>query len=204
MRIIIIDDDKLVVSSLKTIVNAQQDIKVVAFGYSGQEAINLYALHKPDIVLMDIRMDAMNGLDAGGIILSSYPDAKILYLTTFLDDEYIIKALNLGAKGYLLKQDFESIIPSLHAVNSNQSIFGNEIVSKIPSLIQENHNLKNHDLNEKEKELIYCVAQGLNNKEISEKLYLSEGTVRNYLSDILDKLQLRDRTQLAIFYYTNK
>lgn len=204
MKIIIIDDDKLVSSSLKTICTSDCDIEVVAIGDNGKAAIELYEQHHPDIILMDIRMDLMSGLEAGEYILSHYPEAKILYLTTFLDDEYIIRALKIGAKGYLLKQNFESIIPSLKAVYSNQSIFGNEIVSKIPRFIHSEHNFEEFQLSEKEKELMECVANGLNNKEISEKLYLSEGTIRNYLSDLLDKLQLRDRTQLAVFYYKNK
>lgn len=204
MKIIIIDDDKLVSASLKTICTSDSDIEVIAIGNNGEEAVQLYEQYHPDIVLMDIRMDVMSGLDAGIIILKNYPEAKILYLTTFLDDEYIIKSLQIGAKGYLLKQDFESIIPSLKAVYSNQSIFGNEIVSKIPSFMHYDNNFDSYNLNEKEKELMECVAEGLNNKEISEKLFLSEGTIRNYLSDLLDKLHLRDRTQLAVFYYKNK
>lgn len=204
MRIIIIDDDKLVSESLKTITSSDPEIKVIAIGNNGQEAIQLYEAHLPDIMLMDIRMDKMSGLQAGEYILNKYPTAKILYLTTFLDDEYIIKALKIGAKGYLLKQDFESIIPSLKAVYSNQSIFGNEIISKIPNFMNTASDFTKFNLSDKEMELIHCVAEGLNNKEIADKLYLSEGTIRNYLSDLLDKLHLRDRTQLAIFYYKNK
>lgn len=204
MKIIIIDDDKLVSASLKTICTSDSEIEVIAIGNNGEEAVQLYEQYHPDIVLMDIRMDVMSGLEAGSIILKKYPEAKILYLTTFLDDEYIIKSLRIGAKGYLLKQNFESIIPSLKAVYNNQSIFGNEIVSKIPSFMHTEKNFTSYDLSEKERELMECVAEGLNNKEISEKLFLSEGTIRNYLSDLLEKLHLRDRTQLAVFYYKNK
>ena len=110
----------------------------------------------------------------------------------------------MGAKGYLLKQNFDCIIPSLKAVALHQSIFGSEIVSKIPSLINHNQDFSDYDLSEKEVTLMQLVAQGLNNKEISQQLYLSEGTIRNYLSDLLDKLELRDRTQLAVFYYQHK
>lgn len=204
MKIIIVDDDKLVSASLKTITSTDPEIEVLAIGNNGKEAIELYETYHPDILLMDIRMDVMSGLQAGEYILNKYSDAKILFLTTFLDDEYIIKALKIGAKGYLLKQDFESIIPSLKAVYSNQSIFGNEIISKIPSFMNTNSDFTKYNLNDKEMELIYCVAEGMNNKEIADKLYLSEGTIRNYLSDLLDKLHLRDRTQLAVFYYKNK
>lgn len=203
MRVLVIDDDKLVCTSLKTILKSAPDIEVVGLGYNGEMAIALYKELLPDILLMDIRMDIMTGLEAGEHILEVYPHAKILYLTTFLDDEYIIKALNLGAKGYLLKQDFESIIPSLRAVYSGQNVYGTEIITKLPSLINETqkNELSHFSLTEKELELLTEIAEGLNNKEIATKLFLSEGTVRNYISNMLDKLALRDRTQLAIFYY---
>lgn len=206
MKILIVDDDKLVCTSLKIILETDPDIEVVGLGHNGKMAIELYNSLKPDILLMDIRMDTMTGLQGAEIILKKHKDAKILFLTTFLDDEYIIKALSIGSKGYLTKQNFESIIPSLKAVQMGQTVFGDEIMIKIPSLITENNKLKFSDLdiNEKEFDIIAQVANGLNNKEIAEKLYLSEGTIRNYISVILDKLNLRDRTQLAVFYYKNR
>lgn len=203
MEIIIIDDDYLVSTSLKTIIEANSDIQVKALGKNGKEAVSLYQQYRPDIVLMDIRMDEMSGLEAGEAILKDDPKAKILYLTTFLDDEYIIKALKMGAKGYLLKQDFESIVPSLKTVYANQSIFTSEVTSKLPTYFVAKKAATFYDLSEKEMELLECVADGLNNKEIAQKLFLSEGTIRNYLSDLMNKLQVRDRTQLAIFYYRN-
>ena len=116
MNIIIVDDDKLVSLSLKTILEASGEVNVCAIGNCGEEALSLYPKFKPDILLMDIRMDGMSGLTAGKQILETYPDAKILFLTTFSDDEYIVRALRMGAKGYLLKQNFESILPALQAV----------------------------------------------------------------------------------------
>jgi len=202
MNIVIIDDDKMITTSLKIILEASQEISVSATGSKGEEALKLYETYQPDILLMDIRMNYMSGLDAAKQILEKYPDALIVFLTTFSDDEYIIQALHLGAKGYLLKQDFENILPALKAVLSGQSVFGGEIVSKIPNLV---NNKKTFDyescgITEKEWELIGLVADGLSNKEIAARLYLSEGTIRNYLSVILEKLALRDRTQLAVFY----
>ena len=208
MNIIIVDDDQLVALSLKTILESDPEIKVTAVGSSGNEAIELFEAHQKetDILLMDIRMVHMSGLEAGEKILKNDPLAKILYLTTFSDDEYIIRALHIGAKGYLLKQNYESIVPALKAVYSGQSVFGSEIVRKIPELMQntEQYNYSSHGVLQKEMEIIKLVADGLSNKEISETLYLSEGTVRNYLSTILDKLDLRDRTQLAIFFYQHR
>lgn len=204
MRILIVDDDKLVSSSLKMILEAEQGMEVIGIGSSGREAIELYESLKPDILLMDIRMDGLTGIEAGTEIIKKDQRAKILFLTTFSDDEYIAKAFQIGAKGYILKQNYESIIPSLKAVHTGQRVFGEEIVTRIPALQSGRSgisDLSGYDLSEKEREIIVQVANGLSNKEIAETLYLSEGTVRNYISVILEKLRLRDRTQLAIFYY---
>ena len=206
MKIIIVDDDRLVSSSLKIILENDPQIHIQAIGSSGQEAIALYEIHKPDVLLMDIRMDGITGIEAAQKILSCYPQARILFLTTFSDDEYIIQALHIGAKGYILKQDFDSILPALKSVYIGQSVFGDDIVQKIPGFLNNSKKLDYGDygISGKEQEIIQKVADGLSNKEIAEELYLSEGTVRNYLSSILEKLNLRDRTQLAIFYYRNK
>lgn len=203
MNIIIIDDDRLAALSLKTILEASGDINITAVGYSGAEAVELYDKYLPDILLMDIRMEGMSGLDAGKIIISEHPDAKILLLTTFSDDEYIIRAIRLGARGYILKQAFDTIAPALFAVYNGQTVFGDEIMGRIPTLIRKDNDIDYEDmgLNAKEFEIIRLVSDGLNNKEISSRLFLSEGTVRNYISTILEKLCLRDRTQLACFYY---
>jgi len=206
MKVVVVDDDRLVGTSLKTILQAGGEVNVVDVGCSGQEAIELYRLHRPDVILMDIRMSGMSGLDAAEKILSFDPAARILFLTTFSDDEYIIRALKMGARGYILKQDYESILPALKAVYNGQSVFGDEIVSRIPDMFLKNRkpDFSKYGISEKEAEIIALVAEGMNNKEIASALYLSEGTVRNYISVILEKLNLRDRTQLAVFYYKNQ
>ena len=201
MRVLVIDDDKLVCVSLKTILESQGDINVIGTGNSGQEALELFQSLNPDILLMDIRMDGMTGLEAAETILNNDKNAKILFLTTFSDDDYIVKALKIGAKGYIIKQNFECIVPSLKAVYSGQSVFGDDIVSKIPSLINNTSKVDffSFGITEKELEIITLVADGLSNKEISSNLYLSEGTVRNTITIILQKLSLRDRTQLESY-----
>ena len=206
MKIVVIDDDKLVALSLKTILESTGNIQVTAMGHSGEEALTLYDENKPDVMLMDIRMDGMTGLEAGEKILAKDKEARILYLTTFSDDEYIVKALNIGAKGYILKQDFNGIEPALQAVMNGQRVFGDTVMNKLPELIsgKERFDYASLGLTDKEWELTTLVAQGMSNKEIAAEMYLSEGTVRNYLSQILEKLDLRDRTQLAIFYFNHK
>jgi Response regulator containing a CheY-like receiver domain and an HTH DNA-binding domain len=206
MKVLVIDDDKLVCTSLKIILESDPEITVIGTGNNGKEAIELYQSLMPDILLMDIRMDIMTGLDAGEFLLRQYPQARILFLTTFSDDDYIIKALRIGAKGYILKQNFECIVPALKAVQIGQSVFGDEIITKLPNLINGDvkASLSRFSLSEKEIDLLELIAEGLNNKEISEALFLSEGTVRNYISVLLEKLNLRDRTQLAVFYYKSR
>lgn len=203
MKILIIDDDFLIITALKTILETTGQIKVAETATDGCHALPLYKTHRPDVVLMDIRMQQMNGLDAAREILAFDANAKVLLLTTFSDDEYIIKALHMGVKGYILKQHYANIAPSLQAVYSGQSVFGNEITAKIPELLSETQTFdySQFQIGKREYEVIELVAGGYNNKEIAEQLFLSEGTVRNYLSTILEKLELRDRTQLAVFFY---
>jgi DNA-binding NarL/FixJ family response regulator len=203
MNLVIVDDDKLVGISLKTIIESDPDIQVIGMGESGIEAVALFRTLQPDMILMDIRMENGTGLDAGETILKEQPDAKVLFLTTFADDDYIVKTLKIGAKGYLLKQNFESIIPSLKAAYAGQSVFGDDIIAKIPAMLsgKRKTDLSEFGISEKETELIELVAQGLSNKEIAGRLFLSEGTIRNSISVVMEKLGLKRRTQLAIYYY---
>ena len=205
MKIVIVDDDCLVTGALKTILEVNEDVDVVATGLDGRDAVRLYGEHKPDVLLMDIRMKNMNGLEAATEILYAYPEANILLLTTFLDDEYIVKALRIGAKGYLLKQDYASILPAIRAVCTGQTVFGTQIISRLPELLERKSafDYETYEITEKERAVMKLVADGKSNKEIAGEMFLSEGTIRNYISGILDKLNLRDRTQLAVFYLRN-
>lgn len=204
MKVVVVDDDQLVAISLKTILESNPQVTVAATGNDGKDAVALYESEHPDVLLLDIQMKEMSGLEAAEQILETDPAAKILFLTTFSDDEYIIKALNLGAKGYILKQDFKGLLPALLAVEQGQSVFGGEVVNKLPVLMQTKNSFdySGYDIGEKEQEIIALVGAGKSNREIAEELFLSEGTVRNYISQILEKLSLRDRTQLAVFYLT--
>ncbi|MFV8252600.1 MULTISPECIES: response regulator transcription factor [Aerococcus] len=220
MKILLVDDDVLVTSGIEIIIKAKAadlgiDLEIVGIASNGSEAVTLYEETKADIILMDIRMPIMTGIEAGKEILRLDAEAKIIYLTTFLEDAYIIDALKIGAKGYLLKTNYESLIPAIDAVMREQRVFGDEIVAKIPSYLNQesqHQGEQDHltekmgnpllaDLTDKDQTLIYWVAQGLNNKELAQEMHFSEGTIRNYLSEIMDKLGVRDRTQLAIFYF---
>lgn len=205
MRIVLADDDRLVSISLKQIIETDDDIEVVGTASNAHEAVDLFKKLRPDVMLMDIRMGEVTGLDAGEEILSIDSTTKILYLTTFADDEYIIKALKMGAKGYILKQNFESIIPSLKSVLIGQSVYDSNIAAKIPKLLSNGEpDFASYGISGKESEIIKLIADGLTNREIASKLFLSEGTIRNSISVILEKLSLRSRTELAIFYYKSR
>ena len=203
MKVLIVDDDPLVSGALKVILESESDMEVVGVASSGAEAVAAAKENAPDVVVMDIRMDGMNGIEAAEKILSDNKGIKILFLTTFLDDEYINKALSLGASGYILKQECATLASSVRAVFGGQIVFGGKIVEKLPDLMnrKEKFDYAQYDITDKEKELIEMVAEGLSNKEISERMFLGEGTVRNMMSSVLSKLDLRDRTQLACFYY---
>lgn len=203
MRLMIVDDDPLVTQSLKIILEQDPDITVDKLCQSGREAIEAYREIKPDVVLSDIRMEDTDGLTATEEILKLDPDAKVILLTTFLDDEYINRALKVGAHGYVLKQDCASLSDSVKAVYGGQTVFGGKIVERLPNLMNRTEKFKweDYDITPKEREFVELVAEGLSNKEIANKMFLGEGTVRNLMSSVLSKLDLRDRTQLACFYY---
>ena len=172
MKVIVVDDDAIVATSMNTILSTDPEIDVVAIGYDGTDAVRLYEEYKPDILLTDIQMQTMSGLDAATQIIAKYPDAKIILLTTFMDDEYVRQALDTGAKGYILKQDFAGVLPAIRAVFSGQSVFGSKIIDRIPSLISQKDMsvYEQHGITDKEYEIIELVAEGLSNKEIAAKL----------------------------------
>ncbi len=203
ISVMIVDDDPFVSGSLKIILDNEPDIEVKAVANSGEEAVKLAPSVNPDVIVMDIRMEGMSGTDAAQKIIEGGSGAAVLFLTTFLDDEFINKALKIGAKGYIIKQDCGSLPSSVRAVASGQVVFGGKVVEKLPDLLNRKVNFdpSEFDITQKELEVIKFVADGLSNKEISEKMFLGEGTVRNLVSSILTKLDLRDRTQLACFYY---
>lgn len=147
-------------------------------------------------------MEILSGIEAAKEILKIDPNARILLITTFQDDEYIGTALSLGCKGYILKQNIKGIIPAINAVYSGNLVFDSKIVSNIKKYSKKYD--MDIDLSDREFDILLLIAEGLNNREIAEKLFLSEGTIRNYISNMLGKLSLRDRTQLAIYYYKMK
>ena len=203
MRILIVDDDALIRDGLKMILECEEGFEVVGTASNGQEAVKLCRETLPDIVLMDIRMPLMDGVQATQNIKEQFRNIKVLLLTTFKDSEYIRSAVKYGAEGYVLKSNSsESIIESIKTICQGNVVFEKEVAGVISDMMGKEKKLSCEDLNvtPKEFELMELVSKGYSNKEISEKLFMSEGTVRNNISVLLDKLDLRDRTQLAIFF----
>lgn len=212
IKIMIADDQELIRESLNIILSTNEEFEVVATVGSGKEVIE--ALHKDmvDVILMDMRMPDMDGVQCTKYVKEIYPDVKVIVLTTFDDDEYVYSALKYGASGYLLKGiSLEELSKAIKTVLEGGAIFNPNVASKAVRIFSEM--AKNNIMNERiqkdeslpslsntEWKIIQQVAQGLSNKEIAEALMFTEGTIRNYLSVILEKLQLRDRTQLAIWY----
>ncbi|WP_165784811.1 response regulator transcription factor [Bifidobacterium parmae] len=230
MRIAIVDDDPIVCQSLETILTATGAADVLWTANDGDDAVGRYFAApgtRPDILLIDIQMPGRDGLDAAREILEHDPAARILFLTTFADRAYITRAMALGAKGYLIKQDVTAVGPALQAVMAGQVVLGSDVLGKLTgggdttastppshrhgsSGGQENPDeagscsadaaAMESMLNEREREVAALVAEGLDNRDIAKRLHFSEGTVRNRVSGALDKLGLTNRTQLAILW----
>lgn len=212
MRIAIVDDDPIVCQSLETILTATGTAEVLWTANDGDTAVRRYfetPASRPDVLLIDIQMPGTSGLDAARDILATDPAARILFLTTFTDQSYIAQAMGLGAKGYLIKQDVAAVGPALQAVMAGQVVLGAEVLGKLtertPDSADSDDSGDTADsieglLGEREREITALVAEGLDNRDIAARLFLSEGTVRNRISVILDKLGLTNRTQLAILW----
>ncbi len=209
IKILIADDQELIRQSLSIILGNEKDFEVTDTVTNGVEVVRSVRKNKPDVILMDIRMPEMDGVVCTQIIKENYPAIKIIILTTFDDDEYVFNALKNGASGYLLKGvSMKELAEAVRKVHDGTAMINEDIASKVVKLFsrmaQSNITIRVDeksaaDLKETEWKITALVGSGLSNKEIASKLNLSEGTVRNGLSTILGKLDLRDRTQLAIW-----
>lgn len=206
MKVLIVDDDGLIRESLSILLGLEDSIEVVGTAANGQEALELCKSLSPDIVLMDVRMPVMDGVVGTKLIKETFNKIKIVILTTFKDDEYIKEAIKNGAEGYILKnQTSDSIVDTLKAVNKGNMVFEKDVANTISNFIKEDNKKspKDYNLTDREVDILKLIGEGKSNKEIAQTLFLGEGTIRNYVTNLLEKLQLRDRTQLAIFYLKN-
>lgn len=210
IKVMIVDDQGLIRDGLKMILSLSEDIEVIEEAINGKNAVEKLDRIEPDIILMDIRMPEMDGVEATKVIKERYPRTKIIILTTFNEDEYIFEGLKNGADGYILK-DVRSneLIRAIKEVYKGNVLLQPEIASKVVKAFNSmNKGIGESDneeleylkgLTKREIEISELVAEGKSNKEISKGLFITEGTVKNHLTRILSKLELRDRTQLALY-----
>ncbi|MCG8641539.1 MAG: response regulator transcription factor [Desulfobacterales bacterium] len=207
IKVLIVDDQQLIREGLEMMLSIYDQIQIIGTSTNGKEALDQIELLNPDVVLMDIRMPVMDGVTATQKMKDKYPALKVIILTTFDEDEYIFEALNNGANGYLLKDvKSEEIVRGIEEVYAGNTLLEPKVATKVvqalnsltkkPELREKDDWLK--QLTNRELEIAHLVAEGKNNKEISDMLFITEGTVKNHLTRILSKLEIRDRTQLAI------
>ena len=216
VTVLIVDDQRLIREGISSLLDIQDGVSVVGTAVNGQEAIDKVDVLQPDVVLMDVRMPVMDGIAATAYLKQTQSGCEVLMLTTFDDDEYIIKSLQAGASGYLLKDipasDLAQAIKLVHAgIYQLDTTVAGKLVGalskqkkEIAPLPQTTVSLAKHDLTERELEVLRLIATGATNREIADKLVVSEGTVKNHVSSILSRLGLRDRTQAALYAHQHQ
>lgn len=211
IRLLLVDDQRLVCEGFKAILEVQPDFQVVGMANNGEMAIELVEALQPDLVLMDVQMPLMDGRAATRAICERFPNVKVLVLTTFDDDEYLEDSLNAGAVGYLLKADMppEQLVQSIRLANEG---FGQLAPKLLSRLMQNQNNWRRNKhkasfrslvgLSEREREVLQLVVEGLGNREIAERLFIAEGTVKTHVKSLFEKLGCKSRTQLVNVVHT--
>lgn len=214
MKILIVDDQRLMREGLAALIGLEPGMEVVGTALDGRDAYSKALDRRPDVVLMDIRMPGMDGMEGAQLILKHLPETKILILTTFDDAELIMRVLEIGVHGYLLKDmPSEAIVSAIHSVYNGGTVLQSDITAMLlnelkkmselrmdtPNFLSMNEPAALGELTEREKEILALLGQGLNNREIACVLVITEGTVKNHVSNLIAKLCLRDRTQAALF-----
>lgn len=207
IRIMIVDDQSLIRDGLAMILNLRPELEVVGTASDGDEVVQKVKQLQPEIILMDIRMPRMNGVEGNRLVREKFPYIKVLMLTTFSDSELIFEALEQGASGYLLKDmETDAIAQAILTVHSGGVVLPQDITAQIIEELKKtkvavecNPPEQLKQLTEREVDVLRAIGLGLNNKEIAEKLFITEGTVKNHVSNLISKLELRDRTQAAIY-----
>lgn len=206
IRLVIADDDALIRDSLRVILSYDKEIEVVEVFENGKDLVDFLLDNEVDVALVDIRMPLVNGVKAT-LEVSKNTKTKVIILTTFDEDEYIREGIKNGAKGYLLKNTKpEKIIETIKLVNKGIAVIQEEVLTKLSKNIisvKNNNQIDTSLFTERELEVMLAISEGLNNKEISKKLFISEGAVKNYITSILQKTNLTHRTQIAIYYIKN-
>lgn len=204
IRILVVDDQRLVREGIASILGFDDSFNVVGIAADGQEAIDLAEEIQPDVILMDIRMPNMTGIEAAGKISQAHPNCQIIMLTTFDDDEYVVQSLLAGACGYLMKDTpAKELVKAIQLANQGIFQLGPEVSGNLVGMLKQQQRVEypveNIPLTQREIEILILLTNGATNREIAEKIVITEGTVKNHVSNILKSLNLRDRTQAAVY-----
>jgi DNA-binding NarL/FixJ family response regulator len=203
LKLLLVDDQPLIRRGLKALFKTEPSVAVIAEAENGHGAIEACELALPDVVLMDIRMPQMDGVAATGQLKTRFPTVKVLILTTFDDRDYVTQALQLGAAGYLLKDTpLEELVSAIHLVHKGYTQLAPGIAQKLLEVSAAAPTLPTTELTPREWEILTLIAQGASNREIAQQLYISEKTVKNHITSLLGRLELRDRTQAAIWFHS--
>ena len=203
MKVIICDDQDIVRDGLELLLKLEKDVEIIGIASDGAEAVELVAQKKPDLVMMDLKMPVMNGVEATRQIKTKYPTVKVLVLTTYGTDDWVFDAIRAGASGYLLKDaPREQVLSAIRGTVAGKTYLdpsvAGKVIGEISNTKKKTATALTDKLTQREIEVLQLLAKGLSNEDISKKLFLSEGTVRNHVSSIVDKLGVADRTQAAI------
>jgi RNA polymerase sigma factor (sigma-70 family) len=208
VRVLLVDDDDLMRAGLRSVLSSDETIEVVGEAGDGRAAVERVRQLRPDVVLMDVRMPNLDGLSATREVLAAWPEAKVVILTTFEEDDYIFGALSAGASGFLLKRSSpEELIGALHSVAAGDSLLSPSVTRRVIERMARQPALDTsaserlEELTPREREVLELVARGLSNSEVASALVIEESTVKTHVKRILMKLRLRDRVQAVIFAY---
>ncbi|WP_028274828.1 response regulator [Atopococcus tabaci] len=202
IRVLLVDDHEMVRLGMSSYLSVQEDMDVAGEAKDGTEGVEMALALRPDIILMDLLMEEMDGIEATERILEQWPEAKIIILTSFIDDQKVYPAIEAGASGYLLKTSTASdIAEAIRSIHDGKKVFEEEVTEKLSSTENERTAFLHTELTNREMEVLLLIAQGYSNQEIADELYITLKTVKTHVSNILSKLEVEDRTQAAIYAY---
>lgn len=201
IRVLFVDDHEMVRIGISAYLSTQEDIEIIGEADNGKGGVDMALELKPDVILMDLVMDGMDGIEATRQIIQAWPEAKILIVTSFIDDEKVYPALEAGATSYLLKTSkAEHIAEAIRKTYAGESVLEKEVTNKMMQNLRTNHSVALHEsLTNREKEILLLIAEGKTNQEIADELFIALKTVKVHVSNILSKLEVQDRTQAAVY-----